>query len=69
MMGYNFEVFKVKQYNSTYKFIVVKNRIPLFCTKSEKRAYEYVAIMQGYGSVENVKDGAIKRIIEREIVQ
>lgn len=61
------KVFQVKQYNSTYKNVVVKNGVPLFITKSRQRAELLSSLLQGYGNIEDVKDGTIKKIIKNNI--
>lgn len=41
-------VVKVKQYNSTYKYIVLHNSAPVCITQSHKRASMIIAYLQGY---------------------
>lgn len=43
-----FRVIKVKQYNSTYKYIVLHNSAPVCITQSHKRASTIVAYLQGH---------------------
>ena len=58
---------RVKQYNSTYKTVILVDGIPVCLTKSNKRASDIISYLNGYD--EKINDGAVKRkldiIIER----
>ena len=56
---------KVKQYNSTYKIIVLVNETPICITKSGKRASDIVSYLRGY-DVE-INDGKIKKQLDKII--
>lgn len=43
-----FRIIKVKQYNSTYKYIVLHNSAPVCITQSHKRASMIITYLQGY---------------------
>ena len=54
---------KVKQYNSTYKIIVLVDGTPICITKSGKRASDIVSYLRGY-DVE-INDGKIKKQLDK----
>jgi hypothetical protein len=61
-------IIRVKQYNSLYRHVVSKNGVPLFITQSRKRAELLSALLNGFGSIDDVSDGKIKKIIKKELI-
>lgn len=57
------EEIKVKQYNSTYKHIVMVDGIPVCITKSGKRASECIQYLSGYNA--DINDGKIRKILDK----
>lgn len=55
-------VVKVKQYNSTYKHILMIDGVPVCITQSEKRISECIQYLNGYNS--DINDGKIKKILD-----
>ena len=61
-------IYKIKQYNSTYKYVVCKNGIPLCIVKSGEKANIISACLQGFKSeIEKIKDGKILKIINENM--
>lgn len=58
-----FRIIKVKQYNSTYKYIVLHNSVPVCITQSHKRASMIIAYLQGYKV--SIGDGKIKKKLDQ----
>lgn len=56
------KVMKVKQYNSTYKHIVMVDNIPVCATQGSKRASECIQYLSGYNA--DINDGKIKKILD-----
>lgn len=56
------EMFRVKQYNSTYKTVVSVNGQPVCITKSRKRASEIMSYLYGYDV--KISDGALKKRLD-----
>lgn len=57
------KVVKVKQYNSTYKRILMVDGLPVCITASEKRASECIQYLSGYNA--DINDGTIKKILDK----
>lgn len=57
------KILKVKQYNSTYKRIVIVNGIPICVTESDKRASECIQYLNGYNA--DINDGKIRKILDK----
>ena len=57
------EIVKVKQYNSTFKYILMANGVPACITDSYKRASVLGAYLNGY-EVE-LNDGSVKKVLDR----
>lgn len=57
------KVVKVKQYNSTYKHIIMVDRIPVCITESDKRASECIQYLNGYNA--DINDGKIRKILDK----
>lgn len=57
------EIIKVKQYNSTYKHIVMVDRTPVCITKGGKRASECIQYLNGYGI--DINDGKIRKVLDK----
>lgn len=56
---------KVKQYNSTYKHIVIVNGKPVCITDSYNRAGIIIAYLYGYDV--KINDGKIKKMLDKII--
>lgn len=56
------ETYKVKQYNSTYKHVLVVDGKPIVITKSENKIIQCVSYLSNKN--EDIKDGKIKRILD-----
>lgn len=56
------ETFKVKQYNSTYKHILVVDGIPIVITKSANRLSQCIAYLSDK-RVE-IKDGVVRKKLD-----
>ena len=54
---------KVKQYNSTYKHVLMVDGIPVCVTESDKRASECIQYLNGYNA--DINDGKIKKILDK----
>ena len=54
---------KVKQYNSTKKFVIMVDGEPVCICKREKTAADIISYLEGY-NVE-IKDGKIKKILDK----
>ena len=54
--------FKVKQYNSTYKHILVVNGKPILITQSENRLSHCISYLSDKNI--EIKDGKIKKILD-----
>ena len=54
---------KVKQYNSTKKFVVMVDGFPICIVKGEKKLSDIVVYLQGYDA--EIKDGKIKKILDK----
>lgn len=57
------KVIKVKQYNSTYKHILMVDEIPVCITEGGKRASECIQYLNGYNA--DINDGKIKKILDK----
>lgn len=57
------EEVKVKQYNSTYKHIVMVDGVPICITNSGKRASECIQYLNGYNA--DISDGKIRKILDK----
>lgn len=55
------KVEKVKQYNSTYKHVVMVNGKPVCITDSSKRASLIVAYLTGYAV--DINDGSVEKVL------
>ncbi len=53
----------VKQYNATYKHIVLIDGDPICITDSGARASECIQYVNGYDA--NINDGAVKKALDR----
>lgn len=53
------KVLKVKQYNSTYKRILIIDNEPICIVRGDKRASECIQYLNGYNA--DINDGKIKR--------
>ena len=56
-------VVKVKQYNSTYKRILMVDGSPVCIVASDKRASECIQYLNGYNT--NINDGKIKKVLDK----
>ena len=54
---------RVKQYNSTYKTVIVVDGVPVCITRSNKRASDIVSYLSGY-EVE-INDGKLKKQLDK----
>lgn len=54
---------KVKQYNSTYKRILMIDDNPVCIVASDKRASECIQYLNGYNA--DINDGKIKKILDK----
>lgn len=57
------KIVKVKQYNSTYKHIVMVDDIPVCITEGGKRASECIQYLNGYNA--DINDGKIKKVLDK----
>lgn len=57
------KVLKVKQYNSTYKYILMIEGRPVCITQGEKRVSECIQYLNGYNA--DINDGKIKKILDK----
>ncbi len=57
------KIVKVKQYNSTYKNIVMVDGVPVCITESDKRASECIQYLNGYNA--DINDGKIRKILDK----
>lgn len=57
------KVIKVKQYNSTYKYILMVDGVSVCITSSKKRASECIQYLSGYNA--DINDGKIKKILDK----
>lgn len=56
-------VLKVKQYNSTYKRILMIDDNPVCIVASDKRASECIQYLNGYNA--DINDGKIKKVLDK----
>lgn len=56
-------VLKVKQYNSTYKRILMIDDNPVCIVTGDKRANECIQYLNGYNA--DINDGKIKKILDK----
>ena len=56
------ETYKVKQYNSTYKHILMVSGKPILITKSQNRLSQCIAYMEN--KEVDIKDGKIKKLLD-----
>ena len=56
------ETYKVKQYNSTYKHILMVDGKPILITKSQNRLSQCIAYMENKEI--DIKDGKIKKLLD-----
>lgn len=61
----NIDVYKVKQFSSTYKNIIVVDGKPICIVKGDKTTSDVIAYIQGYS--QELKDGKIMKIIDKEL--
>lgn len=54
---------RVKQYNSTYKHILMIDGVPVCITQSGKRMSECIQYLNGYNA--DINDGKIKKILDQ----
>lgn len=57
------KVVKVKQYNSTYKHILMVDGVPICVTEGEKRASECIQYLNGYSA--DINDGKIRKVLDK----
>lgn len=57
------QIYKIKQFASTYKRVIVVDNTPICIVKGEKTASDVIAYIQGFSS--DLKDGKIKKIIDK----
>lgn len=57
------KVTKVKQYNATYKHIVMIDGDPVCITDSGARASECIQYVNGYDA--DISDGAVKKALDK----
>lgn len=57
------QVVKVKQYNSTYKHVVIVDGDPVCITEGDKRASECIQYLNGYNV--DINDGKIRKILDK----
>jgi hypothetical protein len=58
----NIQTFKVKQYNSTYKHILMVDGKPILITQSANRLSQCIAYLSDKRI--EIKDGTIKKILD-----
>lgn len=56
------ETYKVKQYNSTYKYILMVDGKPILIAKSQNRLSQCIAYIENKDI--DIKDGKIKKILD-----
>ena len=61
------KIFKVKQFSSTYKKVIVVDNIPVAISRGNETASEIIAYIQGYSS--ELKDGKLRRDIDKFLEQ
>lgn len=59
----NIKVEKVKQYNSTYKNVLMVDGTPICIVAGDKKASECIQYLSGYNV--NIYDGKIKKILDK----
>ena len=59
----NIEVFNVKQYNSTYKRVLLVDGRPVLITKGENRMSQCIAYLSDKRI--SISDGKIKKILDK----
>lgn len=59
----NINVVKAKQYNSTYKRVLIIDGVPVCIVASDKRANECIQYINGYDA--DISDGKIKKILDK----
>lgn len=57
------KVEKVKQYNSTYKNILMVDGIPICIVAGDKKTSECIWYLSGYNA--DINDGKIKKILDK----
>lgn len=57
------KVIKVKQYNSTYKNILMVDGIPICIVAGDKKTSECIQYLSGYNA--DINDGKIKKILDK----
>lgn len=57
------KVIKVKQYNSTYKNILMVDGIPICIVAGDKKTSECIQYLSGYNI--DINDGKIKKILDK----
>lgn len=60
------KVFKVKQYNSTYKHLLIVDGVPVVVSQSKNRISAIVAYLGGNEQI-IIHDGAVKRRLDKII--
>ena len=59
----NIKTYKIKQYNSTYKHILVVDGVPVCATQGGKQMSKCIQYLSGYNV--NISDGRIKKILDK----
>lgn len=59
----NIKTYKIKQYNSTYKHILVIDGEPVCAAQSGKQMSKCIQYLSGYNV--NIGDGRIKKILDK----
>lgn len=59
----NIKTYKIKQYNSTYKHILVVDGEPVCAAQGGKQISKCIQYLSGYNV--NISDGRIKKILDK----
>lgn len=59
----NIKTYKIKQYNSTYKHILVVDGEPVCAAQGGKQISKCIQYLSGYNV--NINDGRIKKILDK----
>lgn len=57
------KTFKAKQYNSTYKHVLLIDGIPVCITESENRMSDCIRYVNGYDA--DINDGSVKKVLDK----
>lgn len=57
------KTFKVKQYNSTYKHVLLIDGIPVCVTESGNRMSECIRYVNGYDA--DINDGSVRKALDK----